>query len=58
MMKALFVFLFMFAASVSAQAGNVFDTGNELLSTCDNSARHIVCVATVSGFSDMLEFDG
>ena len=56
MTKALFVFLFLFAASVGARASVVFDTGNELLSMCDDPRERPICLGTVSGYYDMLQW--
>ena len=55
-MKALFVFLFMSAASVGARAAVVFDTGNGLLSVCDKDYSY--CLGASAGYYDMLQSMG
>jgi hypothetical protein len=52
------ILLLVFTASVSAQATVVFDTGNELLSTCDDPKGRPYCLGTAAGFSDMLQTMG
>jgi hypothetical protein len=46
----------LFAASVDAQAAVVFDTGNELLSMCNDPTDKRICLGTVSGYYDMLQW--
>jgi hypothetical protein len=57
-MRTVYVFAMVFAASVSAQASNVFDTGNELLSMCGSSQGRPYCLGTAAGYSDMLQTMG
>jgi hypothetical protein len=57
-MRAVLVLPLLFVASVSAQAAVVFDTGNELLSMCDDSQGRPYCLGTAAGYSDMLQTIG
>jgi hypothetical protein len=47
-MRTVYVFPLVFAASVSAQATAVFDTGNGLLSMCDNPQERPYCLGTAA----------
>jgi hypothetical protein len=56
-MRLLFVFPFVFAASVSAQASVIFQTGNEFLRECEPTPTAF-CLGVAAGYSDMLAVNG
>ena len=56
-MRLLFVFPFVFAVSVSAQADVVFLSGNALLQQCEPKPNSL-CVGAAAGYSDMLSLNG
>ena len=56
-MRLLFVFPFVFTASVSAQAEGVFLSGNALLQECEPKPNPL-CQGIVAGYSDMLSLNG
>jgi hypothetical protein len=59
-MRALFVFLLMFAVSVSAKAATAIslDTGNQPLSMCDDPQLRAHSMGTTVGYYDMLSAVG
>jgi hypothetical protein len=57
-MRSLLGFLLFFAASITAHAAIVFDTGNELFSACSSPEQRAYCLGTTTGYSDMLQAMG